>query len=1010
MGIFGRSLVVIIIHLFSIFTLLHAATNETDRLALLEFKAKITDPLGVMTSWNSSHHFCQWYGVVCGRRHHQRVTVLYLYSLQLSGSISPHIGNLSFLRELYLYNNSLSYEIPPQIGLLSRLQVLYLYNNSLSGEIPSNLSACSYLTDLHLYHNKLTGEIPRELTFLTTLKLLYLGRNQLTGTIPLSIGNLSSLEILHLSQNNLHGVIPESMGQLKNLTLFGLGANQFSGIIHSSIFNLSLIQDLEVSNNYLEGSLPVSLGASLPNLRFFSIFRNRFTGSIPSSLSNASDLETFQIGNNNFTGIIPSFEKMKNLTNLLLDNNHFGNGDEDDLKFLYGLTNASALSVINLSSNKFGGKLPEQIANLSKQLEIFSITDNQIHGTITTGIEFLVNLNTFYASENNLSGTIPFSIGKLRNLAKLSLSGNGFVGSIPSSLGNLTQLIEISLSDNQLQGYIPPSLGNCKRLLELNFSNNNLTGFIPIQIFEISSLSKILDLSTNRLHGSIPNQVGNLKQLGALYLDNNMLSGNITGALGSCVSLETLSISRNFFQGSIPYSINTLKGLQLLNLSYNNISGKIPSFLTNFNLLELDISYNDFEGMVPVEGIFKNAAATSIVGNKRLCGGISEFGLPTCKSDHKPKSKQRRNVVFIVLVLIGLLALILGCLILWFARKSRQNSASCDFENTNLLRLSYQDLLKATNDFSSNNLIGAGGFGSVYKGILEQDGLVIAVKVFNLTRRGASKSFLAECEVLRNVRHKNLVKVLSACSSVDNDGNNFKALVYEFMDNGSVDDWLHPTHHSRNLNIVQRLNIAIDVGCALEYLHCHFEKLPIVHCDLKPSNVLLDKEMTAHLSDFGLVKFLHKKMIHSIPNESSSLAVVGTIGYCPPEYGMANVASTSGDIFSFGILLLEMFTGKRPDDHMFKEGLSLHNFVKRALPEQVIEIIDPALLEMEEEPLIHFYYSTNMMRKNRLIEFLISILDIGILCSSEAPHERLNINDVVTRLSSIKNKLQVPTG
>ncbi|XP_050203758.2 probable LRR receptor-like serine/threonine-protein kinase At3g47570 [Mercurialis annua] len=1006
MGIFGRSLVVIIIHLFSIFTLLHAATNETDRLALLEFKAKITDPLGVMTSWNSSHHFCQWYGVVCGRQHRQRVTVLYLYSLQLSGSISPHIGNLSFLRELHLYNNSFRYEIPPEIGHLRRLQVLYLLNNSLGGKIPSNLSSCSNLNILDLYGNQLIGEIPRELTLLTSLKYLSLGKNNLTGTIPPSIANLTSLEYLFLSENNLHGVIPEFIGQLKNLSTLALYINQFSGTIHSSIYNLSLIEAFDASSNYLEGTLPVSFGVSLPYLQFFSISKNQFSGSIPSSISNASNLETFQVTENKLTGVIPSFEKLNKLSVLSLGRNHFGNEKDDDLKFLHGLTNATRLTILDLGINNFGGMLPKQITNFSRELQSIYINNNQIHGNIPTGIDSLISLNIFSASNNNLSGTIPSGIGKLKNLALLSLSSNDLTGNIPSSLGNLTNLIQIYLNDNQLQGNIPSSLGNCKQLLLLILSQNNLTGLIPPQIFEISSLSIGLYLSTNRLNGPIPNQVGNLKQLGELYLDNNMLSGHIPSDLAGCVSLEALSISHNFFQGSIPSSLSALRGLQFLILSYNNVSGQIPSFLVNFSLLALDISHNDFEGMVPIEGIFKNSSAVSIVGNKRLCGGISDFGLPTCKYDQEPKRKRRRTVIFIVAGFIGILALILGCLFLWFSRKRRKDSAPCDFENANLLRLSYQNLLKATNEFSLDNLIGSGGFGSVYKGVLEQDGLVIAVKVLNLMRRGASKSFLAECEVLKNVRHRNLVKVITACSSVDYAGNDFKALVYQFMDNGSLDDWLHPTHHPRNLTIVQRLNIAIDVSSALEYLHCHAGILPIVHCDIKPSNVLLDNEMTAHVGDFGLVKFFHEEIIHPTPNQSTSLADVGTIGYCPPEYGMGNVASTSGDIFSFGILLLEMFTGKRPTD----EGLSLHEFVKSSLPEQVTDIADPTFLQMEEEPLSHFHYSRNIMRKNRLIECLISVLDIGILCSSESPQERLNIGDVVTQLSSIKNKLPVTIG
>ena len=206
-----------------------------------------------------------------------------------------------------------------------------------------------------------------------------------------------------------------------------------------------------------------------------------------------------------------------------------------------------------------------------------------------------------------------------------------------------------------------------------------------------------------------------------------------------------------------------------------------------------------------------------------------------------------------------------------------------------LLNLSYQSLLNATNGFSSTNLIGVGSFGSVYKGILDQGRQIdiVAIKVLNLLRHGASKSFIAECEALWNIRHRNLVKVLTPCSGIDYQGHNCKALVYGFMENGNLDEWLHPTsrmdeavEEPKNLSILQRLNIAIDVANALDYLH-HCQT-PIVHCNLKPSNILIDDETIGHVADFGLAKFLFDVIEDYSIDPLSSVGVWGTVGYTHP--------------------------------------------------------------------------------------------------------------------------------
>ncbi|XP_031286481.1 probable LRR receptor-like serine/threonine-protein kinase At3g47570 [Pistacia vera] len=867
------------------------AQQETDRVSLQAFKSKIIhDPQGVLNSWNDSRHFCEWEGITCGRRH-QRVTVLSLRSKGLFGSLSPHIGNLSFLRKFDLSNNSIQGEIPPEVGRLFRLEDLQIQNNSMVGEIPANLSRCSRLTFLFLGRNKLVGKIPPEFVSLSNLKTVALHFNSLTGGIPPFLGNLTSLEVISIASNPFGGNIPDSLGQLKNLTSLGIAKNNLSGVVPPSIYNLSFLVNFSLSGNQLEGSLPANLGLTLPRLQLFQISHNSFGGSIPVSLSNASELKYILMGDNEFSGkLCVDFGGMQHLQDLYLAGNNIQSGEGDKMSFIDSLANCSNLRKFSIAENQFRGPLLHSIGNLSStNLQILDAGGNNFYGTIPSGIGYLLNLTSLTMYRDEFSGTIPEELGKLQNLEYLDLSTNKLTGKIPPSLGNLSKIIILWLTDNKLSEVIPSSLGNLKQLEILDLSQNELNGTIPKQVFEITYLSISLNLSQNQLIGSIPSNIGSLKVLSNFDVSDNNLSGEIPSQFGFCSSLEYLAMDGNAFQGFIPASLSSLRGIRIIDLSRNNLSGQIPKFLETLPLENLNLSFNNFEGEVPSKGVFANASAISLVGNSgRPCGGIAELHLLKCTSKNAKKeriSPRTKILISIASVLLGLtmMSLFIFC---WLRKRSRkQPSESGSRLIKELLNVSYERLLKATDGFSSINLIGAGSFGSVFKGILDEDGTIAAIKVLNLQRRGASKSFMAECKVLRNIRHRNLVKVITSCSSIDFQGNDFKAIVYEYMPNGGLDKWLHPSleieeeqPQIQNLTLLQRINIAIDVASAIDYLHYRCHKL-ILHCDLKPSNVLLDDDMTAHVGDFGFARFLPEV---SNPNQSSSVGVIGTIGYAAP--------------------------------------------------------------------------------------------------------------------------------
>ena len=603
-------------------------------------------------------------------------------------------------------------------------------------------------------------------------------------------------------------------------------------------------------------------------------------------------LEFIFLLDNSFTGLVPpNLGRLQNLQAINMAKNQLGSVGGDDLSFIDSLANYTRLQTMAFGVNFLKGPLVSTIANLSTQLSTIDLGFNQIHGTIPSGIENLVNLTYLDLVMNHLTGSIPPNIRKLYKMQELFLVGNKLSGGIPSSIGNLTLLFNLDLSSNNLVGDVPSSLAACKNIVYLNLSNNNLNGSIPNDVIGLSSLV-LLQLGGNAFTGALPLEVGHLINLVELDVSDNRLSSALPKALGNYLEMRDLRLGGNAFEGEIPTWLQNLRGLEYLDLSRNKFSSRIPMFLGDLPFLTyLNLSFNELEGEVP--SVEANVTI-SVKGNNNLCGGFPKLHLPTCVGVTSSSSKKRKrpNAKLLVPVIIGTSSLSL--LALFFIirlrrKKTRNNASSAQSSNEQFLRISFAELHKATEGFSESNMIGVGSYGSVYKGILDQDGIAIAVKVFNLPRRGASKSFMLECKALRKIRHRNLVKVLSACSSLDFQGNDFKALVFELMSKGNLDGWLHPEtieDEPQRLTLLQRLDISIDVASALEYLHTQCNVI-VVHNDLKPNNVLLDNDMTGHISDFGISKITSVICSTTIAtststDKNSSTTMKGSIGYIAP--------------------------------------------------------------------------------------------------------------------------------
>ncbi|KAF2950720.1 hypothetical protein DAI22_01g207764 [Oryza sativa Japonica Group] len=870
---------------------------------------------------------------------------LNLLSQGLGGQISPSLGKLVFLNTLDLSGNNFIGILPP-LNNLQQLQILNLNNNYLTGVIPDSLTNCSSLIQLDLSSNLLVGEIPP------------------------NIGSLSNLEYISLKSNQLEGRIPDEIGKLPRVTDLHLGQNKLSGGIPQALLNLSSLITLGLEVNLLGNELSPNIGDLLPNLTELTLGDNMFEGRIPASIGNASGLSRIDLSKNKFNGQVPnSFGKLSNLSYLSLYTNNLQSTGRQTSELFNALINCTSLQFLSLADNQLLGTIPYSIGNLSSGLQGLLLGQNQLSGIVPPSIGQLHNLISLGLGHNSFSGTIGEWVGRMTNLQILLVQENNFTGPIPSSVSNLTQLTGITLKQNGFSGPIPAWFANLTRLLRINLGYNDLEGNIPQELDKLPLIE--------------------------LTLSSNKLSGEIPGSLGRCQNLQSLQLDQNFLTGNIPASFGNLTNLNYLNLSHNKLFGPIPTSLNDVPLSTLDLSYNNLQGDIPKDGVFKNPTTVSLSGNPELCGGIVELHMPSCpKVSHKAASYY---LIRLLIPIFGFMSLaLLAYFIILEKKMRRRKNISMDSFGEHFPKVSYKDLAQATNNFSENNLIGKGSHGSVYRGKLKDPEMEMAVKVFDTEMQGAERSFLSECEALRCIQHRNLLPIITVCSTVDNGGNAFKALVYEFMPNGNLDTWLHhkeDTKDSKHLGLGSIISIGVNIADVLDYLH-HDCGRTTVHCDLKPSNILLDDNMNAILGDFGIARFCLDS--RSIPTGSASIGLKGTIGYIPPEYAGIGHVSTAGDVYSFGVVLLEMITGKRPTDPMFTDGLDIINFVESNFPDKILHIIGNHLIEECKN-----FTEVTTASENTPHRCLLSLLEVALSCSRPLPSERMNMKQVANKMHSI---------
>ncbi|XP_078437586.1 putative LRR receptor-like serine/threonine-protein kinase At1g56140 [Wolffia australiana] len=834
-----------------------------------------------------------------------RITRLKVYALNVVGTIPEELQSLKQLIQINFDQNYLSGPIPPFLGNLTNMEVLTLAVNPLSGPLPKELGRLTKLRVIGLGTTNLTGSLPAELGNLVDFQHIFMDGCGLGGEIPSTFSNLTKLETFQASANSFTGKIPDFFGTFTSLKDMTLQGNSFEGPIPSSLGNLRNLSSLRLGDIF-SGTSTFDFLKNLTSLTTLVVRNARISDTLQLDFSQYTNLQHLDFSFNNITGSIPqSIFSSSSLIFLFLGNNSLSGG--------LPAQKSSSLKNIDLSYNKLSGSFPSWVSESDLRLNLvsnnFSLNDSA-NSLLGAGFQCLQQ-NIPCNRGSPIYSTFGINCGSRRSIT----GSDGINYEIDGQ-----DLSTASYYVNPNRKWGVSSVGRFVNAIAPNYTWNVLNQFpntLDTELFQSARLSP----SSLRYYGlglENGNYTITLRYAETAFPDTNTWQSRGT------------RIFDIYIQGALmekDFDIRKEAGG-----SFRAVDKRYQARVTD-NFLEVHFFWaGKGSCCIPTQGTYGPAiSAISVRPNFR----------PTVRAPDS--SSGRMNPVIVgVIVGVSVLALLLG-LIVFFVRVRRRKAAeAADYENLRAISssaeiFSYGDLRVATSDFNVENKLGEGGFGPVFKGILA-DGREVAVKQLLVSSDHGKQQFVAEIATISAVRHKNLVKLLGCCVEGDK-----RLLVYEYLENGSLDQALFGKRKLK-LDWAARMKVCRGTAMGLAYLHGEASSR-IVHRDVKASNILLDGDLNPKISDFGLAKLFDDKKTHI------STRVAGTIGYLAPEYAFRGQLTERVDVFGFGVLLLEIVSGRpNTDTSLLPEQVYLLELVWRLHEnDQELDLVDHALAEVDRD-------------------------------------------------------------